>query len=240
MGALPVVVLGVGPERTVEMAPTQDQRPVETLGPDGLDDPFSVGVRVGSPDRGADDPDPLRAQHRVERAAELRVPVPDEKRKAGDRPSSRSARLRACWVTHAESGCTVDGLTWIRRLPSSMNTRTSSVRSQAVSTVKKSHAMMPSAWARRNSVHVGPDRLGAGPARAVRSRVRTVVALTRCPSLRSSPPIRTQLQRGFSRARRRMSARTWDRSAAGPGGPSYGRSTSCVRARDANGAGSPG
>jgi len=45
------------------------------------------------------------------------------------------------------------------------------VRSQAVSTVKKSHAMMPSAWARRNSAHVGPARRGAGPARAVRSRV---------------------------------------------------------------------
>jgi hypothetical protein len=28
--------------------------------------------------------------------------------------------------------------------------------------VKKSHAMMPSAWARRNSVHVGPLRRGAG------------------------------------------------------------------------------
>jgi hypothetical protein len=40
------------------------------------------------------------------------------------RASSPSARLRACWVTHVESGCAVEGLTWIRRLPSSMNTRT--------------------------------------------------------------------------------------------------------------------
>jgi hypothetical protein len=40
------------------------------------------------------------------------------------RASSPRARLRACWVTQAESGCAVEGLTWIRRLPSSMNTRT--------------------------------------------------------------------------------------------------------------------
>ncbi|MGK2851865.1 MAG: transposase [Candidatus Limnocylindrales bacterium] len=42
--------------------------------------------------------------------------------------------------------------------------------------MKKSHAMMPSAWARRNSVQLGPVRRGAGPARAVRSTVRIVVA----------------------------------------------------------------
>ena len=40
------------------------------------------------------------------------------------RASRPSARLRACWVTQVESGCAVEGLTWIRRLPSSMNTRT--------------------------------------------------------------------------------------------------------------------
>jgi hypothetical protein len=61
------------------------------------------------------------------------------------------------------------------------------VRSRAVSTVKKSHAMIPCAWARRNSAHVGPARRGAGPSRAARSRVRIVVAPTRMPSLRSSP-----------------------------------------------------
>ena len=40
------------------------------------------------------------------------------------RASSPRARLRACWVTHVESGCAVALLRWIRRLPSSMNTRT--------------------------------------------------------------------------------------------------------------------
>ena len=38
--------------------------------------------------------------------------------------------------------------------------------------MKKSQAMIPPACARRNSVQVGPVRRGAGPSRAVRSRVR--------------------------------------------------------------------
>ena len=58
--------------------------------------------------------------------------------------------------------------------------------------------MIPLAGARRNSAHVGPLRRGAGPARAARSRLRTVVAPTRIPSLRSSPWTRTQPRRGFS------------------------------------------
>jgi hypothetical protein len=43
---------------------------------------------------------------------------------ADERSSSAMARFRACWVTHAEFGCAVAGLRWIRRLPSSMNART--------------------------------------------------------------------------------------------------------------------
>ena len=78
MRALPVVVVGVGPERPVEMPPTEDEGRVEALGRDRLDHPLCMRVRVRRLDLGADDPDPLRPQHRVERARELRVPVPDE------------------------------------------------------------------------------------------------------------------------------------------------------------------
>ena len=56
------------------------------------------------------------------------------------------------------------------------------------------------ACARRNCVQVGLERLGAGPRPCRRSRVRIVVAPTRMPSLRSSPAILTQPQRGFSLA----------------------------------------
>jgi len=78
MRALPIVVLAIGPERAVEVAPTQDQCPVEALGPDRLDHPFGMGVRVRSPDRRADHAHPFRAEYRVERPRELRVAVADE------------------------------------------------------------------------------------------------------------------------------------------------------------------
>src|SRR5450756_1736045 len=74
------------------------------------------------------------------------------------RASSPRARLRACWVTHVESGCAVALLRWIRRLPSSMNTRTYSVRSQAVSTVKKSQAMIPPRGGRKPRFALGQSR----------------------------------------------------------------------------------
>jgi hypothetical protein len=127
-------------------------------------------------------------------------PRPDRRRAgrrggAGDAHGELSHQARGARAVTHKLGLD-QGLRWIRRRPSSMNTRTSSVRSQAVSTVKKSQATMPSAWARRNSVQVGPERRGAGPSRAVRSRVRIVVALTRSPSFLSSPPIRTQPSAG--------------------------------------------
>src|ERR1035437_5950566 len=78
MRAPAVVVLGIDAQRSIEMPPTEDERPVEALGPHRLDPPFRVGVGVRCLDRGADDPHPLRAQHRVEWPAELRVPVADE------------------------------------------------------------------------------------------------------------------------------------------------------------------
>jgi hypothetical protein len=82
------------------------------------------------------------------------------------------------------------------------------VLSHTVSTVKKSQAMIPAAWVRRNSDHVGPARRGAGPRPALLTSVLMVVAPTAIPSLRSSPWILTHPQRGFSLARRGMSVRT--------------------------------
>jgi hypothetical protein len=57
-----------------------------------------------------------------------------------------------------------------------------------------------------------PEELGPAPRRRTESRtpsrVRIVVAPTRMPSSRNSPPMRTQPDRGFSRASRTMSSRT--------------------------------
>jgi len=43
MGPPAVVVLGIGPECSIEMAPPEAERPVEALRPDRRDDPFGVG-----------------------------------------------------------------------------------------------------------------------------------------------------------------------------------------------------
>jgi hypothetical protein len=124
MGSPAVVVLGVGPERPIEMPPVEDERPVEALDPDRLDHALAVGVGVRGPDRGADDPHPLRAEHRVEWPLNFASRSRMRNRMAGELPSRSITRFRACWVTQAESGCAVAGLRKIRRLPSSMNTRT--------------------------------------------------------------------------------------------------------------------
>ena len=82
------------------------------------------------------------------------------------------------------------------------------MRSQMVSTVKKSVARIPRAWLRRNSAQVGPPRRGAGPSPCRRRSVRIAEAETRMPSLASSPLIRTHPHLGFSVPIRRMSSRT--------------------------------
>jgi hypothetical protein len=69
--------------------------------------------------------------------------------------------------------------------------RTYNVFSRIVSTVKKSVARMPQAWALRNSDQVGPSRRGAGPSPSARRILLMVVAPTRTPTLRSSLWIRT-------------------------------------------------
>src|SRR5919106_2768991 len=84
------------------------------------------------------------------------------------------------------------------------NTSTCRVLRNTVSTVKKSQATMPLAWAERNWRQVGPSRRGAGPRPARRRIVRIVVAETMTPKPRSSPLIRTHPQRGFSLAMRRF------------------------------------
>jgi hypothetical protein len=60
----------------------------------------------------------------------------------------------------------------------------------AVSTVKKSVARMPLAWAFRNWLHVGPERRGAGESRWRRRMVATLALDTVTPSFFSSPTMR--------------------------------------------------
>jgi hypothetical protein len=61
----------------------------------------------------------------------------------------------------------------------SITNNTYNRRSNTVSTVKKSIARMPLAWARRNCRQVSADRLSAGSTPARLRMVQTVLAPTR-------------------------------------------------------------
>ena len=65
----------------------------------------------------------FRANNFVERSAELRIPVADEEPDAGGAIIEVHGEVPGLLGDQAESGWAVDGLTKIRRLPSSMNTR---------------------------------------------------------------------------------------------------------------------
>ncbi len=86
-------------------------------------------------------------------------------------------------------------ISWQRSRHSVHSRITYRVRSQAVSTAKKSKAMMARAWDLRNSLHEGPVRLGAGPMPSRRRTVRIAVADTRTPSFSSSPDPEVALPR---------------------------------------------
>jgi hypothetical protein len=67
---------------------------------------------------------------------------------------------------------------------------------------------IPRACDLRNSLHVGPDRRGAGPSPFARRSVRIAVAEILMPSLASSPRILRHPHLEFSLPIRRMSSRT--------------------------------
>jgi hypothetical protein len=89
--------------------------------------------------------------------------------------------LRACCTVHSPLGLAVTPPRCIRRVPCSMNTRTYSLLSSAVSTCRKSTARIPAAWACRNCRQVGPDRRGAGSMPATRRISHTVDGATAMP-----------------------------------------------------------
>ena len=63
-------------------------------------------------------------------------------------------------------------------------------RSEILSTVKKSQAIMLADCWRRKSRQLGPERRGGGVSPAPSSSRRTVLGETRMPSFNSSPAIR--------------------------------------------------
>ncbi len=54
-----VVMIDVGPERTLKVSSSEHKRPVQALGPKSSYQSFAERVGVRGPDRGDDDPKPL-------------------------------------------------------------------------------------------------------------------------------------------------------------------------------------
>jgi hypothetical protein len=98
--------------------------------------------------------------------------------------------VRACWVTHRRSGLDVMPTRCTRRVSNSMKNRMNTRRRNTVSTVTKSHARMPDAWARKNSFQLKPARLGAGSIPSRRRISHTVLGAIAIPRPLSSPWIR--------------------------------------------------
>jgi hypothetical protein len=78
MWSLRHVVRDVRLKYSLEVPTTVDQDVVEALLAHGPHEPLREGIRLGRPDRGSDDPDALGAEDRIERSAELGVPVAKE------------------------------------------------------------------------------------------------------------------------------------------------------------------
>jgi hypothetical protein len=78
MRPMAVVVLDIGTQRTLELAATEDQHPVEALAPHGADEALGEGVCLRGLHRCADNRDPLSSKDLIERSGELAVAVVDQ------------------------------------------------------------------------------------------------------------------------------------------------------------------
>ena len=205
MWAFSVVVGEVLTKDCFEVATPEHEHPVEALRAYGSEKAFCVrvarGARTGALMTSV--PSDLKTSSKL---AVNFVSRSRTRNLIGRGASAKSpAKLRAAWVTKVLSGCSVTPRRCARRVACSIAKSTYRRLKNTVSTLKKSVARMPAAWALRNSAQVGPRR-GAGPKPWRRSTRRTDAAPTRMPSLRSSPWMRTQPQLRFSRPRRTISS----------------------------------
>jgi hypothetical protein len=104
---------------------------------------FGRRISLGSPNRGLDHPGTLGDEHLIEGLRVLGVSIPVRNVTSSSSPSID--RFLACCATNSPEGLRVDDVMCNLRDPTSMKKSTESVRKNTVSTVKKSHAKIPSA-----------------------------------------------------------------------------------------------
>jgi hypothetical protein len=140
-----VVVVDIDPKHTLQVPSPDDQQLVKALGPGRPDPSLREGVRVGRLHRGQQHRGAVRAEHVVEATGELRVAVAEHKAQSWPSLVEFQEQVPGCWVTQAPSGLAVTPARWTSRVSSSMKNSTYSLRSQTVSTVKKSQATISAA-----------------------------------------------------------------------------------------------
>src|SRR4029453_10716327 len=160
-----------------------------------------------------------RSKARVERGGDPGVPIADQKPEPADMVVEGHEQVAGLLghplPHHSPIGCAVTPSTWTRREATSITNSTYRRLRNTVSTVKKSTASTPLAWAPRNCRQVIADRFGAGSTPARCRMAQTVLAPSLYPS-RHSPPGPLRCPRvGFSLASRSTNAR----SSAAPGRP---------------------
>jgi len=75
---MPVVMTGIDAKHVLELAPAEDEQPLETLAPHAADPALGMCVRVRRLHGCADHGDPFALEDRVEAAAELGVAIVDQ------------------------------------------------------------------------------------------------------------------------------------------------------------------
>src|SRR6266516_2863128 len=187
----------------------EDQHPVGDLGSGGKDEPLGVCVRARAPGRDLDRRDAGAGQGRVEGCGELPGPVADQE------PEARGAVAGV----HQDVADLLGGPRPVRMGgdPEDMHVAGAGFDDeQAVQSLERYRAVHGGrnrrrAWSRLGCAGTAARwcrvcRLGAGGILSVRRTRRVVEALTRWPSLRSSPWMRWYPQPWFSVATRSISA----------------------------------
>jgi hypothetical protein len=178
MRTMAVVVIGILTHHRYQVPTSKDEHPVQALAADRGHPPLRIGIRPRCPHRRGAYLDPLGGKDGVEGWSELRVPIAEQQPEAADTVFEIHQQVAACCATHSPTGCDVTPSTCTWRLATSITNSAYSCCNNTVSTVKKSTARMPLAWARRNCRHETADRVGAGATPARWRMVHTVLAPT--------------------------------------------------------------
>ena len=126
----------------------ENDHSVEPFSRHGPYSAFRVGIGPRRSDRRLDHPDVLRAEHFVEAGADLGSSTADEELDGPTTVHKTIHQLAGDLVIKAPVGWSVTPRTRTSRVASPI---TKSCSSDTVSTVKKSMASTPWAWARKNS-----------------------------------------------------------------------------------------